>query len=106
MGRDGTVPADLDRSVVGAVQAFFQAHRNARWMPTRLVQANLPDAAGRRVREALTRLTASGHVERADRRPGNPVDANSAKALVHATLAVAYATLAQAAGPGDRPPDP
>jgi hypothetical protein len=65
-------PDELERAVFGVMQTFFYAHRNERWMPTQIVQASCPGVRSRRVREALARLTASGRIERAPQRRGNP----------------------------------
>jgi hypothetical protein len=72
MRTEDATPEDLDRAVLDTVQTFFRSHRNERWMPTVLVETSLPGVRGRRVRDALIRLTASGRVERAEERPGNP----------------------------------
>ena len=66
------VPEELDRAVFGVLQTFFNARRNERWMPTRIVEASCPGVRGRRVREALARLAASGRIERAEELRGNP----------------------------------
>ena len=71
MTKDAT-PEELERSVFGVMQTFFDAHRNERWMPTQVVQASCPGVRSRHVRDALAGLTAAGRIERAPERRGNP----------------------------------
>lgn len=72
MGAKVSGPEEVERAVLGVLHAFFSTHRNLRWMPTRIVQSSCPGIRRRRVLDALARLTASGHVERAQERRGDP----------------------------------
>jgi len=72
MRRRPVSDADAEVVVEAALRQFFNAHRNERWMPVRILQSTCPRIRPRQLRDALARLTEAARIEPAQRRPGNP----------------------------------